>query len=35
VGTGHVGAVTKALRAKLVAVQRGEAPDVHGWLERV
>ncbi len=35
VGTGQVGAVTKALRAKLVAVQRGEAPDVHGWLERV
>src|ERR1700684_1465363 len=35
VGTGHVGEVTKALRAKLVAVQRGEVPDVHGWLERV
>lgn len=35
VGTGHVGEVTKALRAKLVAVQRGETPDVHGWLERV
>jgi branched-chain amino acid aminotransferase len=35
VGTGHVGDLTKALRAKLVAVQRGETPDVHGWLERV
>jgi len=35
VGTGHVGEATKALRAKLVAVQRGEAPDVHGWLQRV
>ena len=35
VGTGHVGEVTKALRAKLVAVQQGEAPDLHGWLERV
>lgn len=35
VGTGHVGEVTKALRAKLVATQRGEVPDVHGWLERV
>ncbi len=35
VGTGHVGEVTKALRAKLIAVQRGELPDVHGWLERV
>jgi branched-chain amino acid aminotransferase len=35
VGTGHVGKVTKELRAKLVAVQQGEAPDPHGWLERV
>ena len=35
VGTGHVGEVTKALRAKLVAVQRGQSPDMHGWLERV
>jgi branched-chain amino acid aminotransferase len=35
VGSGHVGEATKALRAKLVALQRGETPDVHGWLERV
>ncbi|HEX3914707.1 MAG TPA: branched-chain amino acid aminotransferase [Steroidobacteraceae bacterium] len=35
VGTGQVGEVTKALRAKLIAVQRGEEPDRHGWLERV
>jgi branched-chain amino acid aminotransferase len=35
VGGGHVGPVTKALRAKLVAIQQGEAPDRHGWLERV
>jgi len=35
VGTGQVGEVTKALRAKLVGIQRGELPDVHGWLERV
>jgi branched-chain amino acid aminotransferase len=35
VGTGHVGEFTKALRAKLVALQRGETPDVHGWLQRV
>ena len=35
VGNGHVGEVTKALRAKLVAIQQGEAPDRHGWLERV
>jgi branched-chain amino acid aminotransferase len=35
VGSGHVGPITKALRAQLVAVQQGEAPDRHGWLERV
>jgi branched-chain amino acid aminotransferase len=35
VGTGQVGEVTKALRAKLIAVQQGESPDRHGWLERV
>ena len=35
VGSGNVGEATKALRAKLVALQRGETPDVHGWLERV
>jgi hypothetical protein len=30
-----VGPLTRALRAQLVAIQRGEAPDRHGWLERV
>jgi branched-chain amino acid aminotransferase len=35
VAGGHVGPITRALRAKLVAVQQGEAPDRHGWLERV
>jgi branched-chain amino acid aminotransferase len=35
VGGGHVGPITKALRAHLVAVQQGEAPDRHGWLARV
>jgi branched-chain amino acid aminotransferase len=35
VGSGQIGPVTKALRAKLVAIQQGEAPDRHGWLERV
>jgi branched-chain amino acid aminotransferase len=35
VGTGEVGHLTRALRAQLVAVQQGEAPDRHGWLERV
>ena len=35
VGNGEVGALTRALRAQLVAIQQGEAPDPHGWLERV
>ena len=35
VGTGYVGEVTKALRAKLIAIQQGDEPDRHGWLERV
>ena len=35
VGQGDVGPITRALRAQLVAVQQGEAPDRHGWLQRV
>jgi len=35
VAGGHVGPITRALRAQLIAVQQGEAPDRHGWLERV
>jgi len=35
VAQGGVGPVTRALRAKLVAIQQGESPDRHGWLERV
>jgi len=35
VGDGEVGPLTRQLRAQLVAVQRGEQPDRHGWLERV
>jgi branched-chain amino acid aminotransferase len=35
VAGGEVGPLTRALRAKLVAIQQGEAPDRHGWLERV
>jgi len=35
VGTGEVGPLTRALRAQLVAIQQGEAPDRYGWLERV
>ncbi len=35
VGSGDVGTLTRALRAKLVAIQQGDAPDVHGWLTPV
>jgi branched-chain amino acid aminotransferase len=34
VGDGGVGPLTQALRAQLVAIQQGDAPDRHGWLER-
>jgi branched-chain amino acid aminotransferase len=35
VAGGEVGPLTRELRAQLVAVQQGEQPDRHGWLERV
>jgi branched-chain amino acid aminotransferase len=35
VASGTVGPLTQSLRAKLVAIQQGEAADRHGWLERV
>jgi branched-chain amino acid aminotransferase len=35
VASGEVGPLTRALRTGLVAIQQGEAPDSHGWLERV
>jgi branched-chain amino acid aminotransferase len=35
VSDGHVGPLTKALRAQLIAIQQGDAPDRHGWLERI
>lgn len=35
VGTGEVGPVTQRLRAALVAIQTGEAPDRFGWTRRV
>jgi branched-chain amino acid aminotransferase len=35
VANGEVGPLTRALRAQLVAIQQGQAPDRHGWLERV
>ncbi len=35
VGNGEVGPHSHALRAALVAIQQGTAPDRHGWLTRV
>jgi branched-chain amino acid aminotransferase len=35
VGSGAIGPNTHALRAALVAIQQGTAPDRHGWLTRV
>ena len=35
VGTGDVGPVTQKLRAALVAIQNGLAPDAHGWTRKV
>jgi branched-chain amino acid aminotransferase len=35
VASGDVGPLTRVLRAKLVAIQQGDAPDRHGWLQPV
>ena len=35
VAGGDVGPHTRAMRAQLLAIQHGEEPDPHGWLERV
>lgn len=35
VGSGEVGPVTQRLRAALVAIQNGQAPDTCGWTKRV
>jgi branched-chain amino acid aminotransferase len=35
VGSGEVGPVTQKLRAALVAIQTGAAPDARGWLEKI
>ena len=35
IGNGGPGEVTTRLRDQLVAIQRGEAPDPHGWVERL
>ena len=35
IGSGGPGQMTMALRDSLVAIQRGNAPDPHDWLERI
>jgi branched-chain amino acid aminotransferase len=35
VGNGEIGPVTQRLRAALVAIQNGEAPDRYGWTRKV
>ena len=35
VGSGGPGQLTGKLKARLTAIQRGEAPDPHGWVVRV
>jgi branched-chain amino acid aminotransferase len=35
IGDGGSGTVTMKLRESLVALQRGEAPDTHGWMHRI
>lgn len=35
IGNGGPGEVTEALRDRLVGIQRGTAPDPHGWVRRI
>jgi branched-chain amino acid aminotransferase len=35
IGSGGPGQLTQKLRARLVAIQRGEAPDRHNWIMRL
>ncbi|MEO6388075.1 MAG: branched-chain amino acid aminotransferase [Croceibacterium sp.] len=35
VGSGGPGQTTSKLRERLVAIQRGTAPDTHGWVHRI
>jgi len=35
IGSGGPGQLTQRLRQKLVAIQRGEGPDPHGWVMRL
>ena len=35
IGAGGPGQITQQLRTKLVNIQRGAAPDPHGWVQRI
>jgi branched-chain amino acid aminotransferase len=35
IGEGRTGMVTGRLKAALLAIQQGRAPDLHGWLDRL
>jgi branched-chain amino acid aminotransferase len=35
IGSGGPGQLTQKLRERLVRIQRGEAPDPHGWVHRI
>ena len=35
IGSGGPGQVTQKLRQRLVGIQRGQAPDPHGWVHRI
>ncbi len=35
IGSGGPGQLTGRLKARLVAIQRGEAEDKHGWVMRL
>lgn len=35
IGTGHLGQMTERMRAALTSIQRGTAPDPHGWVRRL
>ena len=35
IGSGGPGQLTERMRQRLVAIQRGHAPDPHGWVKRI
>jgi branched-chain amino acid aminotransferase len=35
IGSGGPGQLTQKLKARLVDIQRGTAPDLHGWMTKL